>query len=87
MGIVDHRLVTLELCAKLIHHGPLRVHGLFAGQVLVLQQQVSIQISFRIHHLRLVLRLGGESLLVCSLIRARIDLCEQVETRAVTVTV
>ncbi len=54
------------------------VDGLFAGQILRLQYGVALQIPFGVRQLRRILGLGGDRLLVGRLIRARIDLRQQV---------
>ena len=76
--IVDDGLVDLQLRAELIDHRMLSVDGLLAGQVLGLQLGVAFEIPFCIAQLCGILGLGGQRLLVRGLIRAGIDLCEQI---------
>ena len=77
-GVVDLRLIDLQLRRQLIHHGALRVHGLLAREVLRLQHRIALEIALRVRELRRVLRLGRNRLLERGLVRPRIDLRQQV---------
>jgi hypothetical protein len=56
----------------------LRVHGLLAGQILGLQHHVALQVAPGIGELCGILGLGRDGLIIRRLIRARIELRQQI---------
>jgi hypothetical protein len=77
-GVVDLRLVDLQLRGQLIDHGALRIDGLLARQILRLEHGVAFEIQLSVLQLRGILRLGRDCLFERGLIRARVDLRQQI---------
>ena len=76
LGIVDRRLIALDLGGQLIDHRLLRVDLLLGGVILLGQAERTVEIEPGVLQVGLVLRLLGERLIERRLIGPRIDFHE-----------
>ena len=78
LGVVDRRLVALDLRDELIDRRLLRVELLARNRVLLGEGGIALQVELRVLQIRLVLRLLRERLIERRLIGPRIDLHEKI---------
>ena len=76
LGIVDRRLIALDLGGQLIDHRLLRVDLLLGGVILLGQAERAVEVEPRVLQVGLVLRLLGQRLVERRLIGPRIDFDE-----------